>query len=149
MFWFIYLVLGIIAIILDIALGFADEGAFVFTGLLYLIHLIPSIAVSARRLHDIDKSGWWLIISPIPLGTIILIVFFCLESTGGPNRFGPAVSDSDTVAQNPMQADVPLVAVPQQTPDMLEQLNKLKAMHDNGTIDDAEFAKMKADIIAK
>ena len=50
---------------------------------------VPSLAVAVRRLHDQDKSGWWLLISFIPFGGIVLIVFYCLEGTQGPNQFGP------------------------------------------------------------
>ena len=50
---------------------------------------VPSLAVAVRRLHDQDKSGWWLLISFIPFGGIVLIVFYCLEGTPGPNQFGP------------------------------------------------------------
>ena len=56
---------------------------------LWLVFILPSIAVSVRRLHDTDRSGWWMLIGIIPLiGTIVLIVFFCLRGTEGPNRFG-------------------------------------------------------------
>jgi uncharacterized membrane protein YhaH (DUF805 family) len=51
--------------------------------------IIPSIAVAIRRLHDTDKSGWWLLIGLIPfVGGIILLVFYILEGTPGPNQFG-------------------------------------------------------------
>lgn len=51
---------------------------------------VPNLSVSVRRLHDIDKSGWWLLILLVPLvGFIVLIVFQCIEGTRGPNRFGP------------------------------------------------------------
>jgi len=68
-------------------MGFGDISPFY---LLYLvISLIPGIAVSVRRLHDIGKSGWWTLIGLIPLiGTIILIVFFCTEGNVGINEFG-------------------------------------------------------------
>ncbi|WP_409432573.1 DUF805 domain-containing protein [Litorimonas sp. RW-G-Af-16] len=52
--------------------------------------LIPSIAVGVRKLHDIDKSGWWLLIAFIPLlGALYLIYLFVQRGTVGPNRFGP------------------------------------------------------------
>lgn len=58
-------------------------------GLYYLAVLLPSIGVTIRRLHDTDRSGWWLLIAFIPLlGLIVLIVFFVLDSTPGKNRFG-------------------------------------------------------------
>jgi uncharacterized membrane protein YhaH (DUF805 family) len=57
--------------------------------LFVLALIIPSLAVSIRRLHDIDKSGWFLLLAFIPLiGSIILLVFFCTNGTSGPNRFG-------------------------------------------------------------
>jgi uncharacterized membrane protein YhaH (DUF805 family) len=56
----------------------------------YLAILIPSIAVASRRLHDSNKSGWWLLLWFVPFGNIVLIVLFALESTQGDTRFGPA-----------------------------------------------------------
>lgn len=59
-------------------------------GLFYLANLIPYIALVVRRLHDIDKSGWFILINFVPLvGPIILLVFFCTKGTAGTNRFGP------------------------------------------------------------
>lgn len=50
---------------------------------------LPTVALSIRRLHDTDRSGWWLLIVLLPVvGIIVLIVFFILPSTKGPNRFG-------------------------------------------------------------
>jgi uncharacterized membrane protein YhaH (DUF805 family) len=52
--------------------------------------LVPGLAVSVRRLHDRDKSGWFLLIGLIPLvGGIILLVWFVQRGTVGDNRFGP------------------------------------------------------------
>lgn len=55
-----------------------------------LFTLIPSIAVTVRRFHDQDKSGWFYLLGFIPyVGGLILLVFMCIEGTPGPNRFGP------------------------------------------------------------
>ncbi len=55
-----------------------------------LAMLIPSLAVGVRRLHDTDKSGWWLLLELIPLiGFIIVLVWLCTDGTRGANRFGP------------------------------------------------------------
>ena len=52
--------------------------------------LIPSIAVAVRRLHDVNKSGWWYFIILIPLiGAIWLLVLFCTEGDKGDNQYGP------------------------------------------------------------
>ncbi|APG49516.1 TPA: DUF805 domain-containing protein [Providencia stuartii] len=50
--------------------------------------LIPSLAVTVRRLHDIDKSGWWYLLTFIPFGGLVIFVFTCLDGTSGNNRFG-------------------------------------------------------------
>jgi uncharacterized membrane protein YhaH (DUF805 family) len=49
---------------------------------------IPSLAVSVRRLHDSDKSGWWLLLSFIPFGGFVVFIFTLLDGTPGPNRYG-------------------------------------------------------------
>lgn len=64
-----------------------------------LAAFIPGIAVAVRRLHDTDRSGWWLLIAFIPLiGVIILIVFLLLNGTSGANRFGPDPKEGAAVA---------------------------------------------------
>jgi uncharacterized membrane protein YhaH (DUF805 family) len=54
-----------------------------------LVMMIPGLAVSARRLHDIDKSGWWILIAFTVIGLIPLIYWYCKPSDDGINRFGP------------------------------------------------------------
>ena len=68
--------------------------------LFLLVSLIPSIAVAVRRFHDQDQSGWMYLLGFIPyIGSIVLIVFMCLDGTKGENRFGPDPKD-------PTSADV-------------------------------------------
>lgn len=53
--------------------------------------LVPGLAVCVRRLHDIDKSGWFILVSLIPaIGGIILLVLVCLDGTPGDNQYGPS-----------------------------------------------------------
>lgn len=93
-YWMFTLFNVIIAFVLGIVDGLTGMTAGMETlgllGALYtLLVLIPSIAVSARRLHDIDRSGWWMLIGLIPLiGAIVLLVWACSEGTRGDNRFG-------------------------------------------------------------
>jgi uncharacterized membrane protein YhaH (DUF805 family) len=51
--------------------------------------LLPSVAVAVRRLHDLDRTGWWLLIILTGIGAIVLLVWFCMRGTVGSNRFGP------------------------------------------------------------
>jgi uncharacterized membrane protein YhaH (DUF805 family) len=87
-FWwwvlFVFLV-GIAANIIDFAIG-----APVFTALVGLALLLPNLSVSIRRLHDTDRTGWWILIYLIPLiGLIVLLVFYLQQGDRGENRFGP------------------------------------------------------------
>lgn len=55
-----------------------------------LLIIIPTLAVTIRRLHDTGRSGWWILICFIPLiGALVLLVFMVLDSEPGPNRYGP------------------------------------------------------------
>ncbi len=55
-----------------------------------LFLIVPGLAVTVRRLHDQDKSGWAILVALIPgIGGLVLLVFMILEGTRGPNRFGP------------------------------------------------------------
>lgn len=58
--------------------------------LVSLVLFLPSLAVSVRRLHDIDKSGWWFLIWFVPIvGWLVMIYWACCKGTEGANRFGP------------------------------------------------------------
>ncbi|WP_026908522.1 DUF805 domain-containing protein [Paucisalibacillus globulus] len=68
----------------------ADPGILGYFSAVYLLAaLIPSLAVLVRRLHDIGKSGWWVFFNFIPLaGGIVILVFNCLDSMPGSNKYG-------------------------------------------------------------
>ena len=57
--------------------------------LVWLALIIPNLAVTVRRLHDQDKSGWWILINLIPFGGLVLLVFMFIDGTPGDNQFGP------------------------------------------------------------
>ena len=60
------------------------------SGIFNLAAFLPSLGVSIRRLHDVDRSGWWLLILLIPLvGTLLVLYWFVQRGTVGPNRYGP------------------------------------------------------------
>ena len=50
---------------------------------------LPSLALAVRRLHDGDRSGWWLLLGLTVIGGLVLLVFYLLDGTPGPNRHGP------------------------------------------------------------
>ena len=103
-YWYFVLFSVIVSLVLsavDAILGTFSSSTNVglLGGIYGLAIIIPSIAVSVRRLHDIDRTGWWVLISLVPvIGTIILLVFAVLDGTPGQNRFGPNPKASGRVA---------------------------------------------------
>jgi uncharacterized membrane protein YhaH (DUF805 family) len=85
--WFALLYTGVylIGAIVDNAVGTS-----IFAVLAGLGLLLPMLAVSVRRLHDTNRSGWWYWLSIVPFGFLVLLVFFCQD--GGPvvNGYGPS-----------------------------------------------------------
>ncbi len=110
-YWMFFLISALISIVLtllDILLGTysVEYEAGLFSGLYSLLILIPSIAVVVRRLHDTDRSGWWILISLIPLiGVIVLFVFICLDSQPGTNRFGANPKEAASQTLSPVETD--------------------------------------------
>jgi len=91
-YWFFvlwYLIITILLGILDGMLGLRIGQAGVLQTLYALAVLIPSLAVTVRRLHDTGRTGWWLLIVLIPfIGFIVLLVLMCLEGEPGENKYG-------------------------------------------------------------
>ena len=82
------LVFGLVMIEGTMGLGMA-EGLGMLSGLYMLLVLLPSLAVSVRRLHDTGRSGWWLLIAFIPLiGALVLLFFNIQDSELGENEYG-------------------------------------------------------------
>ncbi len=98
--WFVLFgtIVFCLAILLDRAAFGRDA---LFGAICTIVFLMPYASVAARRLHDTNRSGWWLLLAFVPLGNIVLLVWFCMPSTSGPNRFGPmpvAISDEGVPA---------------------------------------------------
>jgi uncharacterized membrane protein YhaH (DUF805 family) len=89
-YWWYALALLIVDVVLQIISGVAGSSALtLLISLILLVAGLSGLSVGIRRLHDTDKSGWWILIGIIPIiGTIILLVFLCTRGTPGPNRFG-------------------------------------------------------------
>jgi uncharacterized membrane protein YhaH (DUF805 family) len=80
----------------SILLSFVDAGLFgagqagILSGLFSLAVLLPSICVAGRRLHDIGRSAWWLLIGLVPIiGLLVLLWWYIQPGTSGPNDYGP------------------------------------------------------------
>ena len=88
-YWVLFaIIVAIVAGVLDMVL-FSSMGFNPIGTIASLALLIPGIAVAVRRLHDIDRTGWWLLLVFTVIGDILLIVWFCMKGTTGSNRYGP------------------------------------------------------------
>ena len=93
-YWYFVLfnmLVGVGLALIDQATGTLDleTGVGLLGGLYSLGVLLPSLGVSVRRLHDTDRSGWWMFILLIPvIGVIALLIFFVQDSTAGTNEYG-------------------------------------------------------------
>jgi uncharacterized membrane protein YhaH (DUF805 family) len=93
-----YWMFALVSVLVVIALVFVDVAghlrlgdAGLLSGLYLLAIIVPSIAVVVRRLHDTDRSGWWALISLVPMiGVFLLAALLATSGTPGTNRFGPS-----------------------------------------------------------
>lgn len=109
-FWMFVLfntLIGIALSIIDSAIGTpgASSGTGLLGGIYSLALLIPGLAVSVRRLHDIGRSGWWLLLNLIPIiGWIVVLVWDCTDSETGSNQYGPNPKSGYEAEQKPEYA---------------------------------------------
>ena len=91
MFFLFNIIIAILLGIIEVVIGISpDADESILANIYSLAILLPSLAVSVRRLHDIGRSGWWLLIGLIPLiGAIVLLVFAVQDGQPGPNQYGP------------------------------------------------------------
>ena len=90
LFMLLYTIAIFVAAVIDAVMGTLNEAGDigVFSGIVALGLLIPSIAVSVRRLHDRNLRGWWLLLYFTGIGAIVILIFWCMRGTVGENRFG-------------------------------------------------------------
>lgn len=81
-YWWFALFAFVVSIVLSAA------GAGLISGLFSLATLVPSLAVGVRRLHDLGKSGWFLLISLIPLIGALILIYWFIQPSADSNQFG-------------------------------------------------------------
>jgi uncharacterized membrane protein YhaH (DUF805 family) len=106
-YWYFVLfniIFAIVAGIIDEIIGSGGSGLWhtgIVSSLYSLALIIPSLAVGVRRLHDVGKSGWMILISLIPIvGTIWIIILMVRKGDIGVNKYGP---DPKTLSETPVQ----------------------------------------------
>jgi uncharacterized membrane protein YhaH (DUF805 family) len=91
--WFIVfqVAVGFALGLLAAVFGVSEDGVNGLSGVFGLAILLPSIAVTTRRLHDVSRSGWWQLIPITIVGVIPMLYWLCRSSDAQPNEYGPAV----------------------------------------------------------
>jgi uncharacterized membrane protein YhaH (DUF805 family) len=88
-YWFLaMIILSIICGIIDYT-AFGDNEYGPVQSIVGLATFLPSLAMCFRRLHDIDRTGWWWLIGFTIIGIFLLFYWACVRGTAGPNRYGP------------------------------------------------------------
>lgn len=148
-------------VLLDLAfLGSAvnavGEPTGVFAPLAVLVSLIPCLAVTVRRLHDIERSGWWCLIGLIPvLGLIVMLVWMLSPGTRAANQFGAPPSWRTPDLRQAIEVGLdPDLTRPSETPnspqprdDRFDKLERLAKLKETGLLNEDELQKMKTDIL--
>lgn len=100
MFSLFYTLCIIATLVLDgILVSLTNSSMPIITILFVLAMTIPSLSVMVRRLHDTDRSGWWFLVTLVPLvGGFIFLFFLCVDGTLGSNRFGSNPKGLDSVS---------------------------------------------------
>jgi uncharacterized membrane protein YhaH (DUF805 family) len=97
-YWTLFAVLMSIASkLLDVML-FPGCDTSPINSLVGLALFLPGLSIAVRRLHDLDRTGWWLLIIFTLIGILVLLIWLCMRGTMGANRFGP-----DPLAIEPLQ----------------------------------------------
>lgn len=91
--WFLWMaIFSAVAAAADAALspaGAAAAGGGPVTGIFGLVVFLPGLALAVRRLHDIGRSGWWVLLLLVPvIGILVLIYWYAQPGERAPNRFG-------------------------------------------------------------
>ncbi|GJJ80080.1 DUF805 domain-containing protein [Pasteurella canis] len=90
MYSLIHFLIISVLVFIDINLGTFDieKKTGLISSIYVLATFLPTLAVSARRLHDINYSGWWVLLNIIPIGSLVVLIFCGFKGTSGSNRFG-------------------------------------------------------------
>lgn len=115
-------------------------------------NLIPGIAVSVRRLHDIGKSGWWSLIALTGIGSIVLFIWFCDE---GGKKYRPSTTrradDDEPPARRSRERSESKFSLGSSSKsgksDVIDELEELKELYEDGTLSEAQFKKAKEKLL--
>jgi uncharacterized membrane protein YhaH (DUF805 family) len=77
-----------LALFVSYGIAFIVPIGLLLAAIVLLGTFIPHLSMSIRRLHDTNRSAWWYLLIFVPIGGLLLLIWFCLDGTSGPNRYG-------------------------------------------------------------
>ncbi len=94
-YWYFLLPVIVILIVANLIDSILLDGMPILGTILGLAALVPTLSAGVRRLHDTDRSGWWLLLALVPIvGGLALLYLYCQPGSPGENRFGPEPSSA-------------------------------------------------------
>ncbi len=142
--WYLFGLLSILgSAIVGEVVGLRNGAGGALVVIAVMILFVPSFTVGIRRLHDTNRSGWWLLLNFLPyVGSFVLFAFSCLNGSPGPNRFGerPGGNLPTYRPEAPMIKEASLIGV-------ADELRKLDELRTAGTISTAEFDRQRARLL--
>ncbi len=141
-FTLVSIIIALVAVGIDLSTSPTASDLGPVASLVTLIHLIPSLSITVRRLHDIGRGGWWILVGLVPLiGTIVLLVFVCTGSKTENNNFDPNMGDANAIREPQVN--------PSRTTNSLDEIEKVASLRSSGAISEEEFRELKTDILAR
>ncbi|MBB3952802.1 DUF805 domain-containing protein [Aureimonas jatrophae] len=161
----------VLALLLDILFRVRPNDVQFLVSVWTVAHFLPALAMTVRRLHDIDRTGWWVLLNVTGIGSLVGFVFALLPGTDGPNRFGlPSAAEEGlmpgghaSASPAPHRRLEPHAGtgtstgaftgatepLPSTAPgDLIGDLERLSKLHAAGGLTDDEFAALKAQTLA-
>lgn len=159
-YWMFSLVVSAAYILMSVVTDNADAPVLLqlIAVLLFIVHVLPMLAVGVRRIHDIDKTGWMMLISLIPLVSLVMIYFWAQPGTEGPNAYGPDPYGNDGLIRGPAKfpTAVPIgpagsvsvsAAAPSSSRDVVAEIERLVRLRSEGALSETEFDVLKAKVM--
>ena len=150
-FWYFYLLgmgLNVVSYFIDVNYFGIEEGFGPTSTIVGLVFALPGLAVAARRLHDVGKSGWWQLISLTGIGLIPLIIWWSSDGTTkgytGPTKRRTSARDYD---DTPKSYSAPKQRSRSGKADLTDELEELQELYEDGTLSEAQFKKAKKKLL--